>query len=74
MNLPEWKEFKVLRSHSYLGPSLGPGSGDSMWDKPIAEYWGRVLKITQCGLSAYYSILAYNTYAASCLEYLCQMF
>ena len=55
------------------GPSLGPGAGDSMWDKPIAKYWGRVLKIAQCGLSAYYSILAYNTYAASCLEYLCQM-
>ena len=26
------------------------------------------------GLSAYYSILAYNTYAVTCLEYLCQLY
>jgi hypothetical protein len=45
-----------------------------MWDKPIAKYWTRVLKIASAGLSAYYSILACNTYAVSCLEYLCQLF
>ena len=45
-----------------------------MWDKPIDKYWERVIRISKCGLSAYYSLLAYNTYAVSCLEYLCQMY
>ena len=45
-----------------------------MWDKPIAKYWDRVLRIAACGLSAFYSILAYNTYAVPCLEYLCQTY
>ena len=45
-----------------------------MWDKPIAKYWQRVLRIAACGLSAFFSVLAYNTYAVPCLDYLCQMY
>ena len=40
----------------------------------LTKYWGRVLKISRLGLSAYYSLLAYNTYAVSCLEYLRQLY
>jgi hypothetical protein len=73
-HLPEWKNFKIVRSHAYLGPAIGPSAGDSIWDKSIAKYWARVLSISNLGLSAYYSILAYNTCAVSCLEYLCQLY
>ena len=74
LHLEEWKDFKIESSHAYLGSPIGPGAGDSMWDKPISKYWGRVRRIAACGLSAYYSILAYNTYAVSCLEYRCQLY
>ena len=30
--------------------------------------------MSRLGLSAYYSLLAYNTYVISCLEYLCQLY
>ena len=72
-HLDEWKDFKIESSHPYLGSPIGPGAGDSMWDKPISKYWGRGLRIAACGLSAYYSILAYNTYVVSCLECWCQL-
>ena len=53
--LPEWANLKILQSHPYLGPSVGPSAGDSMWNKPIDKYWERVIRISRCGLSAYYS-------------------
>ena len=72
--LPGWQEFKILPSAPYLGPAIGPAAGDDMWAKPVAKYWERVLRIANCNLSAYYAVLAYNSYAVSCLEYLCQMY
>lgn len=74
INIPEWAGFRIRISHAYLGPAIGPGASDSMWEKPIAKYWERVLRIAACGLSAFYSVLAYNTYAGPCLDYLCQMY
>ena len=44
-----------------------------MWDKPVAKYWSRVLRIAALNLPAYLAILAYTSYAISCHEYLCQM-
>ena len=71
---PDWEGFQVKPYADYLGPCVGPSAGSHMWDKPIAKYWDRVIEIASLGLSAYYAILAYNTYAVTCLEYLCQMF
>ena len=73
-HISDWEGFQILPAASYLGPCIGPSAGSHMWDKPIAKYWGRVIKISSLGLSAYYAILAYNTYAVTCLEYLCQVF
>ena len=66
--------FKILAAHPYLGPEIGPLAGGLMWDKPINKYWDRVQRIARCNMSMYYSILAYNSYAVSCLEYLCQLY
>ena len=74
VHLPDWSDFSIEDSHAYLGPLIGPNAEDKMWDMPIQKYWNRVLRIAACGFSAYFSILAYNTYAVSCLEYLRQMF
>ena len=74
MNIPDWRSFQILGRHPYLGPDLGPEVGEELWDKAINNYWERVLRISGLGLSTNFSIMAYNTYALSCLGYLCQMF
>ena len=49
IHIPKWADFKVVKAHPYLGPAIGPSAGDSMWDKPIAKYWSRILRISACG-------------------------
>ena len=73
-NIPDWKEFKIAKSHAYLGPAIGPEANDDVWNRAIDKYWTRVLRVAGLGLSAYYSLLAYNAYCVSCLEYLMQMY
>ena len=74
MHLPLWSEFKIKAAHAYLGPSIGLHAAELAWNKPIEKYWKRVCLIANNWFSTYFSILAYNTYAVSCLEYLCQMY
>ena len=73
VHLPHWREFKIAAAHAYLSPLVGPEAAEISWDKAIKKYWDRVCLIAGSGSSSYYSILAYNTYAVSCLEYLCQL-
>ena len=70
VHIPDWCGFQILGRHPYLGPDLGPEAGQELWDKAISKHWERVLRIPGLGLSTYFSILAYNTYALSCLEYI----
>ena len=73
-NIPDWEGFKIAKAHAYLGPGIGPDANDAIWNKAIDKYWSRVLRVAGLGLSAYYSLLAYNSYCVSCLEYLMQMY
>ncbi len=69
-NIPDWKDFKIAKSHAYLGPAIGPNADNEIWNRAIDKYWSRVLRVAGLGLSAYYSLLAYNSYCVSCLEYI----
>ena len=70
--IPGWSNFKVEVSSRYLGFWLGPDDADSSWRAPAAKYVARSAAVAACGLSASWSILAYNTYVLPVLLYVAQ--
>lgn len=71
-HLQGWAGFQIKRTSKYLGVFVGPGALDQAWDAALDKYWKRVGSIAACGLSARFSVMAYNMYAVSVLSYLAQ--
>jgi len=68
-----WNNMCIADRGTYLGFVVGPGRGDTCWEKPVKKYSGRCKIWGSSGTGLQFSTLAYNTFAASTLGYVAQL-
>ena len=71
-HFPAWAAIAIRDRGTYLGFVVGPGCGDTSWDKPLRKYrdcakwWGKA------GVGLHYAAVAYSTYALPILSFVGQ--
>ena len=68
-----WSNISIRQAGTYLGFVVGPGRGETAWDKPIQKYQKRCSTWGCLGLGLSFGTLAYNTFAASTLTFIAQL-
>ena len=68
-----WSGVEFREVATYLGFVIGPGKGDSSWDKACRKYFQRVWLWSAQKQGLHISIYAYNTLAISVLSFLAQL-
>ncbi len=71
--VPQWSQLHIDSKGTYLGFVVGPGRGESSWEKPLAKYKKRVASWSRVGGGMQYATLAYNVFALSTLLYVGQL-
>jgi len=72
-HIPNWARLAICDKGTYLGFSVGPGKGDSSWEKPWAKYCTRVDKWAHLGAGMQFGALSYNVFALSTLLYVAHL-
>ena len=68
-----WGNVNVKHSGTYLGFAVGPGRGETAWEKPVRKFQKRCISWGNLGLGLSFGTLAYNTFAASTLAFIAQL-
>ena len=70
---PSWRNIKVADMGKYLGFWIGPGAGDSSWEKAGKKFESRIKQWrgTKCGL--FWNSLYYNIFTVPTLEFVAQL-
>ena len=68
-----WQEMLIQRSGKYLGYILGPGAGNSSWEKPLVKYVERAKLWSSLRLGLHYNMLVYKVFIATVLAFVMQL-
>ena len=71
-HFPYWADMAVDFYGTYLGVVIGPGSGDTFWNKAVNKYLERARQWSQVGLGLMHTVKAYCTYILPVLCFLAQ--
>ena len=70
---PDWAAISVETKGTYLGMVIGPGAGQSSWDKPLKKFLGVAKSWGKLGMGLTYSAAAYAIYALPTLTFVGQL-
>ena len=69
----EWSNIGISDAGTYLGFVVGPGRGETAWDKPLKKFRKRCSTWGKLGLGLSFGTMAYNTFSASTLSFIAQL-
>ena len=68
-----WKDVLIQNKGKYLGFQIGPGAGQSSWEKPMSKYEQALHHWSALKLGLFMNTLAYNIHIVTLLEYVAQL-
>ena len=66
----DWIGVAILHTAKYLGYYVGPGKGDTSWEKPIQKYIQRLDRWRRIEAGTLFAVTAYETCVLSVLPFL----
>jgi hypothetical protein len=72
-HLPDWGEFKVSAAGKYLGASVGPAAGRTLWTNAANKWASRAHLIGSSALPLQVSVMLYNSRAITTIGYIAQL-